>query len=76
MAVADHADLYDVAQSGAGPASTVIAFNLGTFHRGTGSPSRAALHDASGLPTSRGRVGPAAGLGRQKQRYPELDLTP
>jgi hypothetical protein len=31
----DHADLYDLEQSGAGPAGTVIAFNLGTFHRGT-----------------------------------------
>jgi Phytanoyl-CoA dioxygenase (PhyH) len=35
VAVDDHADLYDIEQSGAGPAGTVIAFNLGTFHRGT-----------------------------------------
>jgi hypothetical protein len=35
VAADDHADLYDLEQSGAGPAGTVIAFNLGTFHRGT-----------------------------------------
>jgi hypothetical protein len=34
VAADDHADLYDLEQSGAGPAGTVIAFNLGTFHRG------------------------------------------
>jgi hypothetical protein len=28
-------DLYDLEQSEAGPAGTVIAFNLGTLHRGT-----------------------------------------
>ena len=35
VAADDHADLYDLEQSGAGPAGTVIAFNLATFHRGT-----------------------------------------
>jgi hypothetical protein len=35
MAADDHADLYDLEQSEAGPAGTVIAFNLGTLHRGT-----------------------------------------
>lgn len=32
----DNSALYDVEQSGAGPAGTVIAFNTRTFHRGTG----------------------------------------
>ena len=31
----DNSALYDVEQSGAGPAGTVIAFNTRTFHRGT-----------------------------------------
>jgi Phytanoyl-CoA dioxygenase (PhyH) len=35
VATDDHADLYELEQSGAGPAGTVIAFDLGTFHRGT-----------------------------------------
>ena len=35
VSVGDHADLYAVEQSGAGPAGTVIAFNTNTFHRGT-----------------------------------------
>jgi hypothetical protein len=35
VAADDHADLYELEQSGAGPAGTVIAFNLDTFHRGT-----------------------------------------
>ena len=32
----DNSALYEVEQSGAGPAGTVIAFNTRTFHRGTG----------------------------------------
>lgn len=32
---ADNAALYDKERSGTGPAGTVIAFTLGTFHRGT-----------------------------------------
>jgi hypothetical protein len=35
VAADDHADPYEVEQSAAGPAGTVIAFDLGTFHRGT-----------------------------------------
>jgi hypothetical protein len=35
VAADDHADLCDLEQSEAGPAGTVIAFNLGTLHRGT-----------------------------------------
>jgi len=36
VSTGDHADLYAMEQSGAGPAGTVIAFNTNTFHRGTG----------------------------------------
>lgn len=35
VAAENHEGLYAVEQSGAGPAGTVIAFGLGTFHRGT-----------------------------------------
>ncbi len=35
MSVAGRPDLYECEESGAGPAGTVAAFRLGTFHRGT-----------------------------------------
>jgi hypothetical protein len=35
VASGDYGHLYEKEQSGTGPAGTVIAFNLGTFHRGT-----------------------------------------
>ncbi|WP_170284952.1 phytanoyl-CoA dioxygenase family protein [Kribbella amoyensis] len=36
VSTADNTALYDVEESGAGPAGTVIAFSTNTFHRGTG----------------------------------------
>jgi hypothetical protein len=67
VAADDHADLYELEQSEAGPAGTVIAFNRGTFiGNRTHQAARRSLHDASELPARTGRMGPTAGLGRQQ----------
>jgi hypothetical protein len=74
VAADDHADLYDLEQSGAGPAGTVIAFNLGTFHRGTALTKPRGARYTMHLGYRPAQVeGAKAGLGQQQ---PHTRLVP